>query len=74
MNDPFGSHATPREYAALDEAALEEDGLADELAAMATALDGHGCPCVAAAFWRAARRRRVQTLLQTAQAFAARIG
>jgi hypothetical protein len=74
MNDPCGAHATPRTYAAaLDQAASEEDHLAEELALLAAALDGHGCPCVAEAFWRSARRRRVQSLLQTAQALAARV-
>jgi hypothetical protein len=75
MNDPCGAHATPRTYAAaLDQAASEEDHLAEELALLAAALDGHGCPCAAEAFWRSARRRRrVQGLLQNAQALAARV-
>jgi hypothetical protein len=74
MNNSCGAHATPRTYAAaLDQAASEEDHLAEELALLAAALDGHGCPCAAEAFWRSARRRRVQGLLQTAQALAARV-
>jgi len=73
MNDPCGSHATPRDDDALDEAAFARDGLADELALLASALEGHGCPCVAATFRQADRRRRVQTLLETALARAARV-
>ncbi|MBQ0821717.1 hypothetical protein KBI52_16115 [Microvirga sp. HBU67558] len=73
MNDPCRSHATSGQNAALDDAAFGPDGLADELALLASALDGHGCPCVAAAFRQAARRRRVQNLLETALAVAARV-
>jgi hypothetical protein len=74
MNDRSGSHAPPRANAvALDRAAFEEDCLAEELALLAAALDGHGCPCAAEAFWRSSRRRRVQSLLQSARAFAARV-
>jgi hypothetical protein len=74
MKNPCGEYAPPRTYAAaLDQAASEEHYLAEELALLAAALDGHGCPCAAEAFRRSARRRRVQGLLQNAQALAARV-
>jgi hypothetical protein len=74
MPDGCGSYLTTREHAAaLEKAALEEACLSEELALLATFLEDHGCPCVAAAFWQSARHRRVQCLIHNAQAVGARI-
>jgi hypothetical protein len=74
MPDRCGAHLTPREHpAALEKAASEEACLAEELAFLALFLEDHGCPCVAAAFRHSARHRRVQSLIQSAQAVGARV-
>lgn len=74
MNDPRASCPTPRRYAvALEDAASEEACLAEDLALLAAMLEGYGCLCAADAFRRAARRHRVQSLLQNAQALAVRV-
>lgn len=68
MPDHFGSSPTVRNNTAAIEAALEQAGLAEDLAFLAVALEVQGCPCAAEAFWRSSRRRRVQSLLHTTQA------
>ena len=74
MPDGCGSHLTTREHAAaLEQAASEEACLAEELAFLASFLEDHGCPCVAAAVRHSARHRRVQSLIQRAQAVGARV-
>ena len=72
MPDQGGSFPTVRSDTAAMEAALEQAYLAEDLALLAAALEGQGCPCTAQAFWQSSRRRRVQSLLHTAQAVAAR--
>ncbi|PVE25808.1 hypothetical protein DC522_03280 [Microvirga sp. KLBC 81] len=74
MPDQCSSYPSVRDdAAAMDDAALEEACLADELAVLAGILEGQGCPCAAYAFWQASRRHQVQSLLHTAQAAAARV-
>ncbi|WP_262265996.1 hypothetical protein [Microvirga yunnanensis] len=74
MPDGCGSHPTTRKHAAaLDNAASDEACLSEELALLASFLEDHGCPCVAAAFWQSARHRRVQSLIHSARAVGARI-
>jgi hypothetical protein len=72
MPDQCGSSPTVHDDTAAMDTALEETCLAEELALLASALEGQGCPYVAEAFWQLSRRRRVQSLLHTAQAVAAR--
>jgi hypothetical protein len=74
MPDPSGANTTTCKSAAdLDDAALEAACLADDLSLLASVLEDHGYPCVAAAFRQSARHRRVRSLLQQAQAVAARV-
>jgi hypothetical protein len=74
MPDRCGSYPTVRDYtAAMDVTALEEACLAEELALFASALEGQGCPCIAEAFRQSSYRRRVQSLIHTAKAVAARV-
>ncbi len=74
MPDGCGSHLTPRNHAAaLEQAASEEACLAEELTFLATFLEDHGCPCVAAAVRHSARHRCVQSLIQKAQAVGAKV-
>jgi hypothetical protein len=73
MPDPSGSSPTVHPYtAARYAAALAEECLAEDLAVLAAALEGQGCPCAAEVFRQASRGCRVQSLLHTAQAVAAR--